>query len=241
MAWEVVLEPSFIPGGLDIFRVGKAYTIAEAAALAHTTSATVRRWLQGYDQPGHQMSPVFGGPKGRDDGQPLMVSFVELIEIIVVARFRKRAPSGAILSLDRLRRAHAYARKVFEVPYPFASLKLREFGGHVLHQFEAAEPGPCHLVLDLHGQFVLPGLVRAEVERNIDFNGQFAERWFPFGRSSKLVVDPRVAAGRVTVVGSGVTVEALRRRWKDGEPIHSIAGDYEIPADTIEEILQRVA
>jgi uncharacterized protein (DUF433 family) len=171
-----------------------------------------------------------------------MVSFVELIEIVVVARFRKGSPSSRSLSLERLRRAHSYAREALGVPYPFASLKLKEFGGHILHEFEAHEgPGPGFMALDASGQWVLPGLVREEIERNIDFNGQFAERWFPRGRGARLVVDPRIAAGRVTIAGSGVTVETLRRRWRAGEPIHSIAEDYELRPDAVEEILQLVA
>ncbi len=234
------LDP-VIPPGLDIYRVGKAYSLTEAARLARTSPATVRRWLQGYAQPGHQMVPVFG-PAKPADGQPLMVSFVELIEIVVVARFRKGAATSRPLSLDRLRRAHRYAREALGVAYPYASLKLKEYGGHVLHEFEALEgEGPWLMALDAHGQWVLPGLVQQELEQNIDFNGEFAERWYPRGRMAHLVVDPHVAAGRVTIEGRGVTVDTVRHRWRAGEPIQSIAADYDLEPEAVEEILQLAA
>jgi uncharacterized protein (DUF433 family) len=230
-----------VPEGLDVFRTGKAYTVSEAAKLAGTTSATVRRWLQGYDQPGHQMDPVFGPARKADAGQPLMVSFIELIEIVVAARFRKGRPANRPLSLERLRMARAFAETALGVAYPFASLKLLEAGGHVLHEFEAQVGEPSYLALDLGGQWVLPLLVREEMEHNIDFDSQFAERWFPRGRDAKLVIDPRVAAGRLTVAGYGVTVDTLQARWRHGEPVESLARDYGIPHAMIEEILQQAA
>src|SRR3712207_2622998 len=75
------------PSGMDRFRLGKAYSVGQSAELARTTPATVRRWLMGYSVPGHRMLPVFGGQR-RGSG-PLVVSFLELAEIVVVARFRQ--------------------------------------------------------------------------------------------------------------------------------------------------------
>ena len=118
----------------DPFRTGKAYTVEQAAAITATSPANVRRWLTGYEAPGHRMDPVLGG-RGGSDG-PLIVSFLELAELIVVVGFRK-----AGVRLQRLRDAHEYAREAFDLAYPFASLKLQRAGGHVLHEFEQISPG----------------------------------------------------------------------------------------------------
>src|SRR5438552_63197 len=117
----------------DPFLVGKVYTAAEAARLAGTTHATVRRWITGYYQPGHQMDPVFGKSAEAGPAGPFQVSFLQLVELVVVARFRRGSAGQAQLGLDRLRHAHGYVRKAFDVAYPFATWKLREFGGHILH------------------------------------------------------------------------------------------------------------
>ena len=71
---------------LDRFRSGKAYTVAQAARLADTSPATVRRWLKGYSAPRHHMEPVFGA-KPEDINR---LSFLELVELIVASRFRKK-------------------------------------------------------------------------------------------------------------------------------------------------------
>lgn len=227
---------------IDRFRSGKAYTIAQAARLADTTPATVRRWLVGYAAPGHRMAPVFGAKQQPEEGEQLLVSFLELVEIAVVARFRQGA-EGHPVSLDRLRRAHAYARDAFNLPYPFASLNLRERGGHVLHEFaEQRDSGAHGLVLSLNGQWELPGLVRQEL-RHLDFEQRdsLALRWFPKGRSVPIVLDPRIAAGRPVIYRRGVTLETIAARWRAGEPITSIAEDYELEPSTVESVLRYAA
>ncbi|MHB1160909.1 MAG: DUF433 domain-containing protein [Chloroflexota bacterium] len=227
---------------LDAFRAGKAYIAAQAAGLAGTTPATVRRWLLGYEAPGHQMAPVFGAGRVAAEECPLVVSFLDLVEIAVVARFRATDSQGGRVSLERLRRAHRFAREQLGVPYPFATLNLYEFGGHVLHEFDTMDPGPGILALDLEGQWALTGLVQEEMA-HLDFGASdpFAVRWFPKGRGVPIVVDPHIAAGRPTIFQSGVTLETLSRRWRGGESIEDLALDYDLVPRVVEEALKYAA
>ena len=71
-------------------RIGNSYTVSRAARLAGTTPQNVRRWLYGYEAPGHKMKPVFGP---QPDGPPA-ISFLQLAELIVVARYRQRSGAG---------------------------------------------------------------------------------------------------------------------------------------------------
>jgi len=231
---------------LDRFRTGKAYTVSQAARLAKTTPQTVRRWLLGYDAAGHRMVPVFGNKQQQFQEAGFLVSFLELIEVVVVARFRHGLASGHPVPLDRLRQAHAYARRAFDLPYPFASLNLRESGGHILHQFDEHNPDGPRLALDLQGQWELPGIVRSELQQ-MDFDTDhpqqdpFALRWFPQGRSVPIVVDPHIAAGRPTIYRRGITVETIAQRFHHGESVQDIADDYEIGRDLVEEALRYAA
>jgi uncharacterized protein (DUF433 family) len=180
------------------------------------------------------MVPVFGA--GRADEEAPGISFLQLIEIVVVARFRRgKRP----IQLDRLRRAHAFAREQFQLPYPFASLSLREFGGHVLHEFDVADTGGPALALDIGGQWAIPGFVTLALEQ-VDFSAadRLAERWFPAGRSAPIVLDPRIGAGRLTVLGSGVTIDTIHRRFLAGESIELLADDYDLDETTIQEAIR---
>jgi uncharacterized protein (DUF433 family) len=224
---------------LDRFRASKAYPIWQAAKLAGVTTQTAAKWLQGYEGAHGPIDPVFGESRGRRslESPVLMLSFLDLVELVIVGRFRKRQPP---LRLERIRDAHRFARETWGIPYPFASLKLLQMGGHLLHVFDEEHPGrPSEaMALDMNGQPTLPGLVKAELTDNLDFPDEFAGRWYPRGRQTPIVVDPHIAAGRPTVNGTGITVATVQARWASGESIRSLARDYGVSVDTLDQILK---
>ena len=227
---------------LDRFRSGKAYTVAQAARLADTSPATVRRWLKGYSAPRHHMEPVFGA-KPEDINR---LSFLELVELIVASRFRKKKDAHPGIPLERVRAAHTYAREQWNLPYPFASLKLLQDGVHILREFEELEAGGATLLaLDAGGQWALPGAVIDQFDNHLEFSRQrndpFAIRWRPYGTHVPIVVDPQVAGGQPTIAGRGITVETVRSRRETGESLQSLAEDYEVPVRILEEVLERAA
>jgi uncharacterized protein (DUF433 family) len=225
------------PSRIDPFRTGKAYSVLQAARLAGTTTATVRRWLAVYELPQPQMAPVFGESRLPSGEAAWSVSFLQLVEIVIVARFRQGTTGHSPVTLERLRRAHAFARLEFRSDYPFASRRLRDFGGHILHDFHAYAPGEAAIVLDLDGHGVLPGAVRAELV-HFEYADELVSRWYPAGKNGPIVVDPRIAAGRPTVVGSGVTVDTIRKRFGAGQSIAFIAQDFALPPAVVERVLQ---
>src|SRR4051794_29617164 len=104
----------------DQIRVGKSYMIWQAAKLAGVSTRTAREWLVGHDGPEGYAPPVFGEWASRSitSDAVLMLSFLELVELVIVGRFR-RPPRP--ISLDRIRAAHKFARETWHVAYPFAS------------------------------------------------------------------------------------------------------------------------
>ncbi len=221
----------------DRFRTGKAYTVRQSANLAGVSQGTVKNWLWGSTTSyGYEMAPVFGS-KARPE-EVAQVSFLELSELIVAARFRKHH-----IKLVRIRSAHHFARNEWSLPYPFAHLNLTSAGGHVLRRFEEENPGagPSFVVLSSPEQYVLPGLVQDELTRFDYGDDEFAERWHPYGRKIPVVVDPRFAGGRPTIKGRGITVDILHKRWKAGESFKSIAYDFRLTQKDVEAVLQQVA
>jgi uncharacterized protein (DUF433 family) len=219
----------------DPFRTGEAYSVAEAARLAKTTPQTVRRWLLGYDRPGHHMEPVFGR-KEAEPGKDLRVSFLELVEIAVAAGFRQVG-----IKLERIRQAHEFARKQLYVPFPFATMDFKSLGGHLIHQFEVEEPVPYsgHMAFDHEGQWTLPGAVQDELEAlDFDKDDKLASRWFPFGRPAGVVIDPHYAAGRPIIEGTRIPVSAIQERWDARESLEFLAQDYDLPTSVVEDILR---
>lgn len=220
----------------DIFRTSKLYTTVEAARIAGTHPATVRRWILGYtDTTGH-MEPVFGD---KQSDIRLMLSFLELAELIVAVAFRREG-----LKLHVIRSAHAWAGREFETPYPFAHLKLIQYGGHILHEFEEKtliqQRKVRLVVLDMRGQYALPEVVRGQV-LHFEYDKDLAVRWFPYGKNVPIVVDPRYGAGLPTITGRRLRVDFLVRRHEAGRSSHTIAKDFEMTVTEVRKVLKYAA
>lgn len=230
-----LIEPS---QKLFDFRNAKAYSVTEAARLAKTSTANVRRWILGYVDKTGTMKPVFGQKEAQDGS--LRLSFLELAEVVVASAFREKS-----VPLKRIRAAHFYARNKLGVTYPFASLKLLEQGGHILHEFDPAERGSGSLVvLDQHGQYALPLAVEASIllfDFATDATDKLALRWYPFGRKVPIVVDPEFGGGRPTIRGRGVTTDIITRRHRFGESVSSIADDFQLTREEVLTVLKFAA
>lgn len=228
-----------VQGIRDPFRIGKAYTAAQAGRLAGVTPGTIRNWMLGYRHADYELYPVLG-PKERVEGEVFTVSFLELAELIVVARYRRWG-----IDLPELRSAHAALTHEWKLPYPFATINMATAGGRLLARYQEDHPQAGQFaVLTLREQYVLPDIVQEEVDR-FDFDkapaDPFAFRWHPFGRDLPVVVDPHFAGGKMTIAGRGVTVEALKRRCDAGDDYADIADDYDLNEPLVREVLQRVA
>ena len=146
--------------------------LGEAAHLANVSATTVKNWLFGYRAKGREVPPLF--PSG--DGT--MVSFLQMIEIMVAGRFRKSALGGQRVSFSAVRDAYVNARESWGIEYPFAHMRLEALGGHIVHLLKEGGSLPSFQALDAPGQWTLPGLLRRETVDQIEYDNELAARWF---------------------------------------------------------------
>lgn len=220
---------------IEPFRTGKAYTVAQSARLAGTSPQNIRNWLigRGQPEPRYEIAPVLG-PKMRDPGTHLMVSFLDLAELIVVAKYRNG--QGRKIPLKRLRAAHAFARDRLKIDYPFASRIFKLHGGHIIHDYEEEHPGPGTIAIDVGGNYMLPIEMDDALEL-FDFDATdsaLAFRWYPAGKSVPVMVDPEYGAGWPVVTGRNVRTSVLVGRWQSGWTYEELAEDFSIDADIVE-------
>ena len=164
-----------------------AYRVSEVARLAKTTPQTITRWYRGYEAPEHRRRPVL-----PSDRTPLL-SYLQLIEVAFVATFR-----GLGIKLDALRQAREYCVKTFASEYPFAQLRFKTDGVHVLHTWAEHQQGNLEVeqlvATDAGGQLVWAPAV-AERLSEFDYEEGLALRWHPRGRGSVILVDPKNMVG----------------------------------------------
>lgn len=212
-----------------VWRTQPMYTFSEAAHLASVSTTTVRNWVLGYVSRDRKVEPLFS-PHAQ---QGPMVSFLQMVEIVVAGRFRKalRIPFG------KIRGAYVFSQNEFKLEYPFAHLRLEALGGHVVHRMNEERPGTSLQALDEPGQWSLPGLV-LEVVNQLDYERDLAARWYPAGKEIPIVVDPRISVGLPTVSTRGITVQAVRKRFKAGQLTSFIAQDLALDDVVVQRVLQ---
>lgn len=208
---------------LDPYRTGNMFTVPEAARIVGADRRTAGRWLRGNDS-----RPVFSGNRASLG----KVSFLELAELLVAVRFVKHGGK-----LEKVRAAHTNARKRWpDIPYPFASKRLLQLGGEIIHESDLEYGKGNALAISQEGQWALPEMVyEAMILFEFNEQDQMASQLYPAGRNAPIVIDPTVASGRPTLVNTGITVRAIRERHvRRKEPIGAIARDLGISPKLVE-------
>ncbi len=195
-----------------------AYEVGEAARYARTNPQTVAYWH--FNRGG--LGPIL---PGKEKGQPL--SYLELVEVAIVAVFRRLG-----LSLQRLRKTREYAQQTFKAEYPFAQLQFQTEGHHLLLELGKNEGFHVNEVIlaDEHGQTGWKSLI-ADRFQEFDYEHDVALIWHLAGRSSPVVIDPRIAAGSPQV--KGIPTWVLKGRVEAGETLGDITSDFNLSGEDV--------
>lgn len=189
------------------------YRIREAARYAQIAPQTVASWHK----------PVSSNRKGtlssKNKGDAL--SYLQLIEVAVVATFRR-----AGVSLQKIRAAREYVSKKLEAEFPFAEYRFKTDGKDLwmdYAQIEADMGDKKLLVASKGGQLAWSDIIGRLQEFDYENDG-LAVRWHVAGKDSNIIIDPRIQFGAPSV--EGVATWVFKGRWDAGEPLDDIADDF---------------
>lgn len=201
------------------------YRIREAAKYANLSAQTIVNW---HGKPGANVKPTLSA---KDKGVAL--SYLQLIEVAVVASFRK---SG--VTLRKIKAAREYLAKQLQAEHPFAEYRFKT-DGHDLWmdyaQFEASAGDRTLLVASQHGQLAWSDIIGKLQEFDYEDDG-LAVRWHVAGVDQGVIIDPRIQFGAPAV--EGVATWVYKGRWEAGEPLDEIADDFGISNSAVLEALR---
>lgn len=216
------------------------YSVPEAARLARVPRRTLSNWVGGYLYPagGRTVRAKRVVETPADGGAAL--SFINLLEAVALAGFR-----SAGVSMQRVRKALDYARKVMNAEHPLASQRILTDGRDLFWEYQERRDPHIHLVnLVRGGQKVFPEAVERyllQVEWGKD---QYGMRWWPGAPAAKegmVVVDPKRAFGAPVIARTGIRTEDVFDRFSAGEPMEELAEDYGLTPTQIEAAIRAEA
>lgn len=195
------------------------YTVADAARLLRRPPSTIRRWLDGYSYELSSGSTRRAAALVRRSGE---VTFLDLAELLVIGALR----DDLHLTMKSVRRAAEFlAEKYSDLVHPLASQRLETDGRDLyLRLTDPSSEAEDVVNLSKKGQGAFKEVVERYL-RQLDFDedSTLAERWWPMGRSSPVVVDPRIAFGSPHIAGTGIQTRVLWGAVRAGDDPSDVA------------------
>jgi uncharacterized protein (DUF433 family) len=194
------------------------YQIGEAAAYAGVSPGTVVQW--------HRIEAAL--LKQREARSAL--SYMQLIEVAVVAAFRK-----AGVPMKRVRAARAYAANELKSEYPFAQYRFKENAKHLYLDSQQIDVKAGTVVqADEGGQLEWESIIGRLNE--FDYERDVALRWHVAGKGSPIIIDPRISFGAPAVHGTPTWI--IRGRFEAGESNSDIAEDFGLKTVEVRQALK---
>ena len=210
------------------------YSLPDAARIAGVNPRSLKRWATGYPYQYHGQTftsaSLLQSSVAGAEGQEFL-TFQQLIEVMFIRLFRAYGVSVPVI--------RAVARTVaarYDTEHPFAIPDLQTDGKTIFAdsvaesvRLESTEKlSPARITEDLHrGQIVIRDFAQ-EFFKEIEYGRLEAERYWPLGKTERVIIDPQRSFGSPIDYATGVPTSALFGMYKAGESPEEIARWYDV-------------
>ncbi len=200
-----------------------AYTLPDAARLLQLPLARLRAWVRGSvisdgEGEGKERRLPAGKLAHRGEGRHRNIGFLTLIELFTIGQLR-----GYGVSMKTLREARDDLEKRYNTHYPFALHGIMTDGRTVIYNLG----DQVLLELGKNGQTAFEKVLEQFCHRlEFDEVTKLVTRFYPAGKESAVVVDPRHSFGRPIIAGTNIATESIASLVRGGEKIDDLAADY---------------
>lgn len=194
------------------------YTIPDISRLLGIKQTKVRRYLNEYwdDRLGRKLFDQTY--TWSVDKKIKAVNFYTLIELHTCFRLKELG-----VPVKKILRSREAIAKELNLAYPFANAELLAFGDKIWYRFKESIVNA-----DGTGQTDFAEFIE-DFANKIEFNaGKLAQRFWPAGKASDVVVDPHHQFGQPVLKGTNVNAQVLYSMYESGEPIKAISILYDL-------------
>ena len=204
------------------------YTISDISHLLGFSQSKVRRYLNDYwdERLGKKL---FNETYSWSTGNNIKaVNFYTLIELLTCFYLQEQG-----VAIRQILKSREIMAKDLNVPFPFASAKLLTDGKRIWYEFKDS-------IINADGskQSVFLEFIH-DFAKKIDFNSnKIAEKFWPDGKQSSIVVDPHHQFGQPVIEGTNINAEVIFSMFESGEPINTIGILYDITEKEIRDVIR---
>ena len=205
-----------------------SYSVAEAALYLRLPKFTLRAWVkrQGSSEP--LIAPA--------QENPLALSFINLVEAYVLASIRREHR----LPINKIRKSLDFISQTFPSDNPLAEKNFETDGLPLFLR----KSGLAYGISRGSGQIALENIIKEYMQRIGRDSHGLPVKLYPFSRTGKpdeprsILIDPKISFGRPILSDISIPVEIIVERYRAGESIGELAGDYECSQKEIEEAIR---
>ena len=205
------------------------YTSTDIAQLLGIPRSKVARYLKNYwdDRLGKEL---FNDSYTwqTEDKKVKTVNFYVLIELYICFQLQELG-----VKPQRILESRKNIAIETNNPYPFATSKVLSDGKKIWYEFKDA-------VVNADGtrQANFEKIIKDYIQK-IDFGeDEQAVKFYPNGRESSVVINPRNQFGQPIIEGTNVNAEMLFSMYKSGEPIDFITNLYDLNIKAVEDAIR---
>ncbi len=200
------------------------YTYKEVSHLTGLSLIKIRRWSEGYKRSdsNNEIQPVFDSDYDKIDSKKVL-SFLDIIEILFIKAFHQYG-----ISIQTIRVAIESASRLLNSEHPFAMKKIYTDGKTIIAKI-AKESDSIELIDLLKKQYQFAEIILPTLYECIDFNNyEIAEKWWPLGKDSGIVIDPSRNFGKPIIDDINVSTEMIMDLYNSGHTKKDISDWYDI-------------
>jgi uncharacterized protein (DUF433 family) len=194
------------------------YTIPDISKLLDIPIVKVRRYINQY------FDEAFGKKFLNDtytwsrDNQFKAVNFYTLIELYTCFQLQDLG-----VSTKNIFKSRSAIANDLNTPYPFANASLLSDGNKIWYEFEDSI-----IKADGSKQTGFVEIIKTFANK-VEFDkSKVAERFWPAGKKSSIVVDPHHQFGQPIITGTNIASQTIFSMYQSGEPIEAIGILYDL-------------
>ena len=200
------------------------YTIPDLAFILRLPQQRVRRWMNDFWDV--RLGDKYKGKYSWGQGRDKATNFYTLIEFYVFYQLRE-----AKVGINAILKAHEAMSLQLKTPYPFASSKLLTDGRSILYSLDDGTT----IKADKSMQLVFREIIE-DFCKKIEFSQtKLAERFYPLGKQSHIVVDPHHQFGQPVIDKTNLLAETIYNLREAGESKAFISRLYNITGKEVDD------